>query len=64
MGEGGRANALDMRLSANEDAAALRTFPTTRLTRLEAEAVNQVMVLSGLLEQGASERSVKHEAQT
>ena len=58
------ANALDMRLSANEDAAALRTFPTTRLTRLEAEAVNQVMVLSGLLEQGASERSVKHEGQT
>ena len=58
------AHALDMRLSANEDAAALRTFPTTRLTRLEAEAVNQVMVLSGLLEQGASERSVKHAAST
>ncbi|SAL32352.1 FUSC family protein [Caballeronia humi] len=45
------AHALDARLTANERAEALRTFPTTRLTRLETDAVNQVIVLSNLLEQ-------------
>jgi hypothetical protein len=46
------AHALDERLRAHADAAAARTFPAIRLTRLEADAVNQVSVLSTLLEQG------------
>jgi uncharacterized membrane protein YccC len=51
------ANVLDERLRAHAGAtvAAARTFPSIRLTRLEADAVNQVSVLTTLIEQAGRE---------